>query len=292
MRKKRKLAVPVLFLMPAIILLAVFIVYPTIQTIYLSFYSWKGIANVPKLFVGLKNYEKVLTNQGFWDSLKNCMYFLVGGFIILMPLSFILALIITSKMKFTKIMKTAYFMPVMLGVTAVALMWVYMLNPSWGVFAQILSWLGLEEWVQDWLATPTVNNWCVVLVNEWMYAGYNMLIFASGIVAIPSSLYEAAEIDGCSGLKKIWYVTIPLCKNSFKVFSIICITGCIKVFDIIWAMTRGGPNGVSESPGILLYYEAFQYKLYGKSSATGVIMIVLGIVLSLVVNRALKQEEL
>lgn len=209
-----------------------------------------------------------------------------------MPLSFILALIITSKMKFTKIMKTAYFMPVMLGVTAVALMWVYMLNPSWGVFAQILSWLGLEEWVQDWLATPTVNIWCVVLVNEWMYAGYNMLIFASGIVAIPSSLYEAAEIDGCSGLKKIWYVTIPLCKNSFKVFSIICITGCIKVFDIIWAMTRGGPNGVSESPGILLYYEAFQYKLYGKSSATGVIMIVLGIVLSLVVNRALKQEEL
>lgn len=171
-------------------------------------------------------------------------------------------------------------------------MWVYMLNPSWGVFAQILSWLGLEEWVQDWLATPTVNIWCVVLVNEWMYAGYNMLIFASGIVAIPSSLYEAAEIDGCSGLKKIWYVTIPLCKNSFKVFSIICITGCIKVFDIIWAMTRGGPNGVSESPGILLYYEAFQYKLYGKSSATGVIMIVLGIVLSLVVNRALKQEEL
>ncbi|GKH33397.1 sugar ABC transporter permease [Muricomes sp. OA1] len=292
MRKKRKLAVPVLFLMPAIILLAVFIVYPTIQTIYLSFYSWKGIANVPKLFVGLKNYENVLTNQGFWDSLKNCMYFLVGGFIILMPLSFILALIITSKMKFTKIMKTAYFMPVMLGVTAVALMWVYMLNPSWGVFAQILSWLGLEEWVQDWLATPTVNIWCVVLVNEWMYAGYNMLIFASGIVAIPSSLYEAAEIDGCSGLKKIWYVTIPLCKNSFKVFSIICITGCIKVFDIIWAMTRGGPNGVSESPGILLYYEAFQYKLYGKSSATGVIMIVLGIVLSLVVNRALKQEEL
>ena len=292
MRKKRKLAVPVLFLMPAIILLAVFIVYPTIQTIYLSFYSWKGIANVPKLFVGLKNYENVLTNQGFWDSLKNCMYFLVGGFIILMPLSFILALIITSKMKFTKIMKTAYFMPVMLGVTAVALMWVYMLNPSWGVFAQILSWLGLEEWVQDWLATPTVNIWCVVLVNEWMYAGYNMLIFASGIVAIPSSLYEAAEIDGCSGLKKIWYVTIPLCKNSFKVFSIICITGCIKVFDIIWAMTRGGPKGVSESPGILLYYEAFQYKLYGKSSATGVIMIVLGIVLSLVVNRALKQEEL
>ena len=189
MRKKRKLAVPVLFLMPAIILLAVFIVYPTIQTIYLSFYSWKGIANVPKLFVGLKNYENVLTNQGFWDSLKNCMYFLVGGFIILMPLSFILALIITSKMKFTKIMKTAYFMPVMLGVTAVALMWVYMLNPSWGVFAQILSWLGLEEWVQDWLATPTVNIWCVVLVNEWMYAGYNMLIFASGIVAIPSSLY-------------------------------------------------------------------------------------------------------
>lgn len=281
-----------MFLLPTVILMAMFIVYPTIQTVYLSFHSWKGIANVPKIFVGLKNYQSVLGSGDFWASLKNCMYFLIGGFVILMPLSFILALVITSKMKFTKIMKTAYFMPVMLGVTAVALMWVYMLNPNWGLLAQVLRALGLEHWVKDWLATPTVNTWCVVLVNEWMFAGYNMLIFASGLVAIPSSLYEAAEIDGCSGIKKIIYVSIPLCKNSFKVFSIICITGCIKVFDIIWAMTRGGPNGVSESPGILLYYQAFQYKLYGKSSATGVIMIVIGIVLSLVVNKALKQEEL
>lgn len=290
-RKKKEYLVSIGFLAPALILLLLFIVYPVLNALHLSFHSWKGLYGQPKTFVGLQNYIKALTSENFWRAMMNCVWFMIGSFLVLMPISFGLALLITSKLKGTRIMKTAYFMPVMLGTTAVALMWTNILNPNWGIVAQFLNFIGLEELVFDWLSTPVLNVILVVLVNEWMYAGYDMLIFAAGLVSIPSSLYEAATIDGCGRVQRLRYITLPLMKNTFKIFSILAFTGSLKVFDIIWAMTRGGPNNVSSTPGIIIYTEAFQYKLFGRSSAYSIILLVFGIVLSLIVNRIFRQED-
>lgn len=289
--KKKDYLVGIAFLLPALLLIIFFIIYPVIDAGYLSFRSWKGIFGQPKKWVGLDNYRAVLTSELFWKSMLNSFWFIVGSFLVLMPLSFALALLVTSKLKFTRFMKTAYFMPVILGTTTVALMWTYILNPQWGAITQILQWLGLENLAMDWLATPTVNVWCVVLVNEWMYAGYNMLIFGAGLVAIPEELHEAAIIDGCGSWQKIRYITLPLCKNSFKIFSVLAVTGSLKVFDIVWAMTRGGPVNSSSTPAIMLYTQAFQYKLFGRSSAYSIILLVMGVVLSLVMNRIFRQEN-
>ena len=278
--RRKDYAIAISFLLPALLLIAFFIIYPVCDAVFLSFHSWKGIFGTPKKWVGIDNYINILTSELFWKSMLNSFWFIVGGFLVLMPLSFALALLITSSLRFTRFMKTAYFMPVILGTTTVALMWTYILNPEWGAVAQILKWMGLDKAVFDWLSTPTLNVWCVVLVNEWMYAGYNMLIFAAGLVAIPQELYEAATIDGCGG----W-------ENSFKIFSVLCVTGCLKVFDIIWAMTRGGPNNVSSTPAIMLYTQAFQYKLFGRSSAYSIILLVSGVILSLVMNRIFRQED-
>lgn len=290
-RKRSEKVIIVTFLLPALILFFGLIVYPVINTIFLSFHSWKGVYGAAKKFVGLANYARVLSSESFWNAMLNSVFFMIGGFVVLMPLAFGLALLITSKMKGTKLMKTAFFMPVMLSTTAVALMWVYILNPSYGAINGILRATGLDFLCKDWLSTPMLNVWCVVLVNEWMYAGYNMLIFAAGLVAIPDSLYEAAEIDGCSKWKKIRHIAIPLSKESFKIFSVLCVTGCLKAFDLIWAMTKGGPNHTSETPATLLYNEAFTFKSFGKSSAIGVVLLILGVVLSLLLNRMFKQEE-
>ena len=151
--------------------------------------------------------------------------------------------------------------------------------------------LHLDGLAKDWLSTPGLNIWSVVLVNERMYAGYNMLIFAAGLVSIPGDIYEAAEIDGCTGFKRLRYISIPLSKESFKIFSILCVTGCLKAFDLVWAMTKGGPNHTSEVPASLLYNEAFTYKFFGKSSAIGVLLLILGVTLSILVNRLLRREE-
>lgn len=281
-----------LFLLPALTLLAIFVIYPVISTLDLSFRSWKGIYGMEKAFVGLSNYLKVLSSKTFWNSLLNSGYFMLGTFLILMPLSFGLALIVTSRMKGRGFMKTMYYLPVMLGTTTVALLWKAVLNPNTGVLAGMLAGLGKEDLVFDWLNTAPLNVWITVLINEWKFAGYNMLIFAAGITSIPKSTLEAAKIDGCTGYQQLRYVTVPLCKNSFRVFSILGITGCLKVFDIIWAMTAGGPNDASSTPGILVYQFAYSYKKYGRSAAVAVILLILGVVGSMICNRVFKQEEI
>lgn len=283
--------ISVLFLAPAVLICCVFIIYPVADTFTLSFQKWNGMFGVAKEFIGVENYVKIFKDKLFWNAMLNSVYFMIGGFVVLMPLAFGLALLITSKIRGTGFFKTCYFLPVMLGTTAVAMMWTFMLNPNYGVINTIHNLTGDTSPVLDVLTTKTANVWTVVLVNEWMYAGYNMLIFAAGLVAIPQDVNEAAELDGATGWQKIWYVTIPLMKNSFKIFSILCITGCIKVFDIIWAMTRGGPNDVSSTPSIMLYSQAFSYKLFGRSSAYGVILLVLGVTLSVITNHVFREDK-
>ncbi len=289
--KHHTLFYSLLFLLPALAIFCLLLLTPIVQAIYQSFFSWKGIAGAPMKPVGISNYVSIFNNSLFWRSLTNDLILMAGGFLVLMPLSFILALIITSDIKGVRFYKTAYFMPVMLPITAVGLMWVYMLEPNWGMVNTILRNMGLERFAIAWLAVPTVNVVVVTLVNEWIYAGLNMLIFAAGLVAIDESLYEAAQIDGTSGWQRIRFITLPLCKNSFKVFSVLCVTGCLKAFDLIYAMTKGGPNQTSEMPATFLYSQAFTYRYFGMGNAVGTIILVLGLVLSLMLNKALTQED-
>ena len=280
-----------LFLLPALALFCVLLLNPILQAIYQSFFSWVGIAGVPMQWVGWQNYQRVLTDNLFWLSMRNALIFLIGGFVILMPLSFILALVITSGVRWTRFYKTAFFMPVMLPITAVGLMWVYILQPNWGLVNTALTWIGRESWALNWLGIPVLNVVVVVLINEWIYAGLNMLIFAAGIVAIDSTLYEAAEIDGASKWQRLVRITIPLCKESFKIFSIMCVTGCLKTFDLIYAMTRGGPNHSSETPASYLYAQAFSYRNFGMGNTVGTILLVLGLILSVAIIKLITRKD-
>lgn len=291
MRKKRDYWIAAGFLLPAVAIMAVFVLYPIIDNVILSMQSWNGIYGTARNFVGLENYEKVFANSSFWRALLNSGIFLVVGFVIQMPLSFGLALLVSSKLKGTKLFRTVYYIPVILGTTTAAVLWKNLMNPNYGALMEIirgLGWTGLDF---DWLNTPWLNVWVVALVNCWKSAGYNMLIFCAGLVTIPDTLNEAAMIDGCSGWQRVRYITLPLSKNSFKVYAILCITGCIKTFDMIWAMTGGGPNATSSTPAILLYLNAYSFKLMGRSAAIAIILLVLGVALSIVCNKVFKQEE-
>lgn len=291
MKKRKDYWIAAVFLLPAVLLMAVFVIYPIINNIILSFQSWKGIFGAKKTFVGLDNYTRVLTDRSFGRSLVNSGIFLVVGFLIQMPLSFGLALLVTSKLKGRNLFKTVYYLPVILGTTTVAVMWKNLMNPNYGAFMEVFKGLGLDSWNFDWLNTPWLNVWIVALVNCWKSSAYNMLIFCAGLVTIPSALNEAAIIDGCSSWQRTRYITLPLSKNSFKVYSILCITGCIKTFDMIWAMTGGGPNATSSTPAILLYLNAYSFKLMGRSAAIAVILLTLGVILSIGCNKIFRQEE-
>lgn len=292
-RYRRAFMKSLLMVLPGVALTLIFVIYPVINTFWLSLHEWNGIGGDPVTWVGLQNYIKTLTSDKFWNSMLNAIYFMIGGFVILMPIAFGMALLVTSKLKGSKFFKASYLMPVMLGTTAVGLMWTFILNSNFGVLAQFLKVIGCSDLIINWLATPTVNIWCIVLVNEWMYAGYNMLIFAAGIVAIPDEIHDAALLDGCTGIRKIIYITVPLCKNMFMVFSVLCVTGCLKAFDLVWTMTGGGPMDSSATPAVLLYTQGFQYKLMGRSGAISMILLILGLLLSLLLNKVIfKQEDM
>ena len=291
MKKKQRVLWSIIFLLPALSLFGVFLLNPIFQALRMSLFKWKGIAGTPMTYVGIENYVSLFQSDKFWLALRNSVIFMAGGFLVLMPLAFTMAYIITSKMKGVRFFKTAYYLPVMLPITAVGLMWTYILQPNWGLLNSVLNGIGLEELAINWLGTKTVNVVVVTLVNEWIYAGFNMLIFAAGLVAIPAELYEAAAIDGTSKFQSLRYVTLPAMKESFKIFSVLCLTGSLKTFDIMFSMTGGGPNHSSEVPATLLYNEAFSSKNFGKGNAIGVIILVVGLILSIGVNKIFEDKD-
>lgn len=289
MLKRRHLISTIPLLLPALTLYIVFLLYPIFQSIFMSLFQWNGIASVPMSFVGIDNFVKIFSSNRFWASVGNSVWFMAGGFLVLMPLAFLLSLVITSNMRGARFLKSAFFMPVVLPITAVGLVWTYLLTPNGGLFASVLEAFGLPA--INFLGDPKLAIKTVVLVNEWIYAGLNMLIFAAGMVAIPDELFEAANIDGANRIQQIWHIMIPNLKESFKIFSVMCVTGCLRSFDLIYVMTGGGPAHATEMPATLLYNEAFKYQNFGGGNAIGVFILVVGLTLSAVLNKFLTSEE-
>ena len=290
-KKGNQYFIIIIFLLPAVLIYTTILIYPITQTIYQSFFSWNGIAQSALEFVGLDNYKALYGNKEFFQALANSGRFLVVGFVLQMPISFLLGLFITSKFRFVKGFKTSYFLPVVLPMTAVGIMWGFILLPGDGLFNEVLNLLGLGFLVQDWLGSITVVSWTLPMVNLWASVGLNMIIFSAGIVNIPSDIYEAAEIDGATGLAKIFRITIPLMKNTFKTYAILCITGCLKVFDIVFIMTSGGPNKASDVPATMLYYSGFKYQRFGLANSIGVSIFVLGLIASILINKFIRNGD-
>lgn len=279
----------ILFVLPGLALFVYLVVVPMVESVVQSLYSWNGIAISPMRFVGVKNFTVIFKDARFWRSFINVGWFMLGGFLILMPLAFFLALIINKKHPLRKFFKTTYFLPVVLPMAAVGIMWIYLLFPDTGVVPVLLKAVGIKA--PNFLGDPKWAIKSIVLVNEWIFAGLNMLIFSAGIVAIPADLYESADIDGANGFQKMVGITIPMMLESFKTFSILCVTGCIKHFNLVFIMTGGGPSHASEMPTTLLYNEAFRYSNYGVGNAIGVVLLLSGVLLSLLTNKLFTVEN-
>lgn len=289
--KKRYYLIALMLAAPATVLYITFLMYPVFETMKSSFFSWNGIAGVPPEFVGLKNYISLMNKGAFWIALKNSFIFIAGSFIVELPISFAMALIITEKMKGGRLFKFSFFLPNILPITAVGLMWAFLLYPEGGAVNTLLSFFTSSPVTKAWLGDMKTSIYAVMLVNMWIYAGYNMLILAAGLTSIPTSIYEAAEVDGANWAQRLFKITIPMMKQSLIVFSILAVTGSLRTFDIIFVMTGGGPNGASHVPATLLYNEAFRYNNYGIANSIGTIILALGILFSIVMNRISVKER-
>lgn len=270
------------FLLPAILIYVIFQIIPLIGAVIFSAVDWNGIAGSSLEFVGFKNYVAAFQNPDFILSLKNMLKMVVISVLFHTPIALVMAVLINTKCKGFRIFKALFFVPTVFPLTAVGLMWYFVFMPT-GAFNSLLKMMGFAT--NAWLVNPETAMNTIVFVNVWAGVGYYMVILLAGLTTIPEDLYEAAAIDGAGKLQCFFKITVPMLKPTISLCIMMDIIGSVKVFDLVFAMTGGGPNGLTNLPTTLMYNEAFKYSHYGLGSAIGIIIMVICLAATMLSNK-------
>lgn len=267
-----------IMLLPTLIVYIVYIIVPIFVAIYYSFTKYSGIGS-PK-FVGLKNYERLFNDPNFGIALKNTILLFIVAFILLLICSFLLALLLDSKLKGSTVAKSMIFSPAIIAPIIVGIIWWFIFDPQIGFVNSLLTKIGNENWRLMWIGDGTLAPYSIAFIYFWQQLGFITTIFFAGMRMIPHELYEAASIDGASGLEKVMHITIPMLKETFQIVVVLIITGSFKVFEIVLQLTNGGPNHLSEVLVTYTYTTTFKAGQYGYGMSMAVVTFLIAIMLS------------
>ena len=263
-----------LFLLPALGLYILSVVYPTIRSVYLSFFDWNGI--LPKTYIGVKNYVSLLTNDKiFWIALKNNVLWIVLTVCFTVTVSLILALALNREFRGRTFYRAIFYVPYMFSWIVVGIIWKWMYNPNMGFINEFLRLIGLDNLTRNWLAEKNIAIYCIYVAALWQGVGQPMVYFISGLSAIPEDILEAARIDGAGKFSMFFNITLPMLKETFVVVLATLIIASMKVYDIVYTMTGGGPANATQTLASYMYSQTFKYNKLGKGSAIASIMLVI-----------------
>ncbi len=286
MNKKFSLT-PYLFLAPALLVIAVFVVYPIIAVIYYSFTDYSIVT--PPVWIGLKNFQQLFRDPIFWQALGHSfIYLLVTPTLIF--LCVVLAVVVNRKLPGINLFRALYYIPVISGSIAVGIAWRLMLDTN-GLLNSLLISLGILQEPNQWLADPNYTLWIAMLLTVWAGLGYYMMIFLAGLQNIPEELYDAALIDGCNHIQKHWYVSVPGLRPQITFVAIISSLAALEVFNEIFILY--GPSGGILNSGVTmvfyLWQQAFRLQHAGYASAVAIALLVITLIFSIVNIRRLEQ---
>jgi putative chitobiose transport system permease protein len=285
---RRKLLTPYLFLVPACIILGAFIFYPLLQAIWMSFTDYNMISDPS--FVGLENYKEIIEDDLFWKTLGQTFLYLIVVVPTLVILPIFLAILVNQKIKGIGFFRSAYYVPVVTSMVVVGITWKWVYADQ-GILNYLLQSIGIIDGPVHWLTSPTTSIFAVMAVTVWKGLGYYMVIYLAGLQAIPSDLYEAADIDGANKWKQIFHITIPMLMPSIIIVTIMSSISAMKVFEEIYVMTGGGPLNSSKTLVFYIYQEAFEKLRMGYASAVGVILLLITLVLSIFNLKVMSKKE-
>ncbi len=280
----------ILFLLPAAILFFAIIVIPVIMSVYYSLQDWDGMSDMK--FVGFDNYIQLFSSStiNFPQSLLNAVLYMSASVFIQLPFSLLLALLLARGRRGSRMFLSAYFIPVLLSTVVIGQLWLKIYNPDYGLLNQGLSALGLESWAKAWLGDRGTALVAAFIPTMWQFTGYHMLLMYAGIQGVPNEIKEAALIDGASESQINRKIIIPMIKPVLRVCLIISVTGSLKIFDMVYILTGGGPAHATEVPSTLLYSRMFLRNQYGLGSAIAVLLIALCMILAIVIRKSFKTE--
>jgi ABC-type sugar transport system permease subunit len=279
-----------LFVLPAFLLYAVFMIYPFAQSIYLSFTSWNGAEPV-KEWVGLANYHELVHDGLLWRSLRHNLIWVVIGTLSPMIIGLLLAVLLWRQPRGFTLFRTAYFMPQVLSSVVIAIVWGWIYNPIFGLLNKSLDRVGLESVSRGWLGDPDVALYAVLGAAIWAETGFVFVVFLAGLQNVSRDLLEAATVDGANAWRRLWDVTVPQLANVITVVGALLLIGGFNVFDIIFVMTSGGPNNATEVIGTYTYTEAFTQNRVGYAATLSLVMTVISLVASFVFIRLRERGE-
>ncbi|HYF96258.1 MAG TPA: sugar ABC transporter permease [Symbiobacteriaceae bacterium] len=281
-----------LFLAPALIFYTLFLIVPLIGTLLLSLTHWNGYNFAMIKFAGLANFKAAAADPVFWQALSHNLYFLAGALIVNVGVALFFALALDQKLPLTNLFRGIYLMPAVISLVVTGVVFNLVLSPSLGLINPFLTLIGLEEWAGEWLGNPSRVLPVLVFINCWQGFGLSMFLFIARLVAIPEDLHEAAFVDGANRFQDIWYVTLPMLKNTVAVVTLLEAINSLKTFSIIYVMTKGGPNHKSEVLSSWGYFQAFTANKVGYGSAILVVLLLLTFMLAYVhVTRFQSREE-
>ncbi|WP_183798835.1 sugar ABC transporter permease [Rhizobium sp. BK316] len=266
------------FVVPALVVIAAVIVFPWVFTLWMSVNSWTLGQSV--VFAGLDNYTRLLVDMRFWESLWHTALYTLLAVVAPLFLGTLAALIFDAQFPFRGLLRGVFVMPMMATPVAIALVWTMMFHPQLGVLNYLLSLIGIGP--QEWIYNQNSVIPSLVLVETWQWTPLIMLIVLGGLAAVPREPYESAEIDGANAWQKFRYLTLPMIAPFLMIGVIIRSIDAVKSFDIIYAMTQGGPGTASETINIYLYNTAFSYYDIGYGSAMAVVFFIIIVALSFV----------
>lgn len=279
---------PYLFLLPALLILGLTVFYPALQAFYLSFTQYGFDITQPPLWVGLDNFQRLLSDRVFWKTLSNTLIYLIGvvPLLVIAPLG--LAILVNPLIPGIRWFRAAFYTPVVISmvVAGIAWRWLYAEN---GLFNQVLRGLHLSQEGIPWLTSPNFALFSVMAVTLWKGLGYYMVIYLAGLQSIPADLYEAGAIDGSEGWRKHWDITVPLMRPYLFLVAVISAISATKVFEEVYIMTQGGPRSSSKTLVYYVYESAFQDLEISYACTIGLVMFLLILVLS-VLRLALNRQ--
>lgn len=284
-KKKYKIGL----LLPTLLIYSIFIILPIAVAIYYSLTKYSGIGK-PR-FTGVKNYIRLFQDPLFWSSFKNTMIIFILAFVLLLTLSFFIALLLNHKLKAVDLSKALIFSPAIIAPIIVGIIWVYILDPNIGILNNILDAIGAGALKQKWIGGEALSPYSIAIIYFWQQLGYLVTIFIAGLKMIPGDVLEAVKIDGANAVQEIRYVTIPMMRTTISTVAVLIITGVFKVFEIVQQTTGGGPNHLSETLVTYSYSQTFASGDYGYGMSLATVTFILSLIITAVYTTLTREKE-
>ncbi|MCM3340178.1 sugar ABC transporter permease [Paenibacillus sp. MER TA 81-3] len=276
-------------LTPALVLYTIFVIIPIFWSAYYGFFDWKGIGAAR--FIGLDNFVEALKDSVFWLSFRNNMIVVIASVFGQVPIALLLALLLKRGTWFQRFVRSAVFMPMVLSSVVIGIIWSNIYHPQTGLLNAALSAVGLEEWRRAWLSEPGIAMWMIAIPIVWNYIGPYLIMFLAALHSIPSEMDDAAHLDGATGLRKLGFITLPLIWDTLKVTIVLCISGSLKAFDLIYVMTNGGPAHATELLASYMYNSTFTVYRFGYGSAVSTLIVIISLLMVAGSQWLMKKEQ-